>query len=55
MHRTILFGPAMNVKAYIQEKGRAGKDKKQKSLLQKKCGGGGGKVRNCLACSKELL
>ena len=55
VHRAIKFGPAKNVKAYMQEKGRAGKHKKQKSLLQKKCGGGGGKVRNRFACSKELL
>jgi len=29
VHLTIKFGPAKNVKAYIQEKGRAGTDKTQ--------------------------
>lgn len=29
VHRTVHFGPAKNVEAYIQESGRAGRDRKQ--------------------------
>ena len=29
VHRTVHFGPTKNVEAYIQESGRAGRDRKQ--------------------------
>lgn len=36
VHRTIKFGPAKNVKAYMQEKGRAGTDKTTKKACSKR-------------------
>ena len=36
VHRAIKFGPAKNVKAYMQEKGRAGADKTTKKACSKR-------------------